>query len=152
MKDIKIESKYYLSAEVRLRKEFYSFKEELDDLVQEGLIGFFEASLKINPKLGSFFTYCYIRARWRALDHLRKVKKFSDNSICIQDEIADKQLLDQNDGLALTIAEREFRKLSKYHQNVVERCVLRNDGKTTPATTVRRVTNKLLGQLTESMN
>lgn len=152
MENCNVGLEHYLSAEAKLRSEFAGFKEDIDDLVQEGLIGFFEATKKINPNKGSFFTYCYVRARWRVLDHLRRMKHHKLREFSNQELFNLDNKVEPGNGMALTAAVRVLNKLSNYHKSIVFECLFSNNVVGTPQTTIRRVSRNLYKQMTELIN
>ena len=76
MKAETLYSQLYEDAEKKLRREFYGFGHILDDVIQEGMIGFFTALTmcdRSNSKKA--FVFAYQKAKWAALDFLRKEKR-----------------------------------------------------------------------------
>ena len=81
--------KYKSKIESCVKKDFYNFPNEIDDLIQESLIAFHNAAKRIDPtKTDNLFTYCYQQAKWRCYDHIRKLKRRKTVFIeDIQDEL-----------------------------------------------------------------
>ena len=59
-----------------IKRDFSNISMDIDDLIQEGLIGFYDALKKMDKSTKTnVFSYCYQMAKWRCLDYLRKHKK-----------------------------------------------------------------------------
>ncbi|KLO22386.1 RNA polymerase subunit sigma-28 [Marinitoga sp. 1197] len=93
---------------------------ELDDLIQEGIIGLLQSLDKYNPKKGvSFYSFAIKRIRGAMLDYLRKIDwlpKELRHKIKKMEEILAKQNIDDyisDDELAniLQISEKDVKKL-----------------------------------------
>lgn len=73
--------KYQISASVR--RDFPNVPNDIDDLIQEGLVGFSDALKNVKQEdLNKCFPYCYQMAKWRCLDFLRR-SKIREEKLCI---------------------------------------------------------------------
>ena len=50
----------------------YKTSEDIDDLIQEGMLGAWQASLKYNGTHGTLAGWCSLRARGAMIDYLRR--------------------------------------------------------------------------------
>ncbi|GAA5143644.1 sigma-70 family RNA polymerase sigma factor [Thalassotalea piscium] len=59
-----------------IRKDFGNYHVDIDDLIQEGSLGFIDAIEKVDrSKTKNIFNFCYQMAKWRCLDYIRKEKR-----------------------------------------------------------------------------
>lgn len=116
-------NRYESKIKAVLHSIFKKYTEELNDITQEGLIGFYLALDTVDPNK-NLFSYCFQKAKWCCYNYLKKVQSFS---VLYLEEMKSDNNFDPINGIhdipnilnIETILIKELKKHNRHHQEIL---------------------------------